>query len=203
MLFQPSIGILGNKLILNLAFTCQLNFISKKSFNAVHERLLKLCGWWPYIVVFDTGWMFCYIVSYFRAYCEIGLNMNKVLFFSHKLRSWESTCINYMHSTKWEFTMNHCNLSIFSTIYDNTKVKDTYCTEPSCSFRFFGLSGKLFISPCFCIKHIREYWEILAALTNSIYCNPIGALMNRFPVMVTPIGWREFPTIFWSVLSTQ
>ena len=39
----------------------------------------------------------------------------------------------------------------------------------------------------------------LAALTNSIYCNSQhGALMNRFPVMITPIGWREFPTIFWS-----
>ena len=40
----------------------------------------------------------------------------------------------------------------------------------------------------------------LAALTNSIYCNfQHGALMNRFPVMMTPIGWREFLTIFWSV----
>ena len=39
----------------------------------------------------------------------------------------------------------------------------------------------------------------LAALTNSIYCNSQhGALMNRFPVKMTPIGWREFPTIFWS-----
>ena len=39
----------------------------------------------------------------------------------------------------------------------------------------------------------------LAALTNSIYCNSRhGLLMNRFPVMMTPIGWRELPTIFWS-----
>ena len=39
----------------------------------------------------------------------------------------------------------------------------------------------------------------LAALTNSIYCNSQhGALMNRFSVMMAPIGWREFPTIFWS-----
>ena len=39
----------------------------------------------------------------------------------------------------------------------------------------------------------------LATLTNNIYCNSQrGALMNRFPVMMTPIGWREFPTIFWS-----
>ena len=39
----------------------------------------------------------------------------------------------------------------------------------------------------------------LAALTNRIYCNSQhGALMNRFPVEMTPIGWREFPTIFWS-----
>ena len=37
----------------------------------------------------------------------------------------------------------------------------------------------------------------LAALTNSIYCNSqCGPLMNRFPVMMTPIGWRKFPTIF-------
>ena len=37
----------------------------------------------------------------------------------------------------------------------------------------------------------------LAALTNSIYCkSQHGASMNRFPVMMTPIGWREFPTIF-------
>ena len=36
----------------------------------------------------------------------------------------------------------------------------------------------------------------LAALTNIIHCNPQhGALLNRFPVMMTPIGWREFPTI--------
>ena len=40
----------------------------------------------------------------------------------------------------------------------------------------------------------------LAALTNSIYFNSQhGALLNRFPVRMTPIGWREFPTIFWSV----
>ena len=40
----------------------------------------------------------------------------------------------------------------------------------------------------------------LAAPTNSIYCNSQhGALMNRCSVMMTPIGWREFPTIFWSV----
>ena len=49
-------------------------------------------------------------------------------------------------------------------------------------------------------KHIREYWEILrdlTALTNRIYCNSQrGALVNRFPVKKTPIGWREFPTIF-------
>ena len=39
----------------------------------------------------------------------------------------------------------------------------------------------------------------LAALTNNSYCNyQYGALKNRFPVMMTPIGWREFPTIFWS-----
>ena len=37
----------------------------------------------------------------------------------------------------------------------------------------------------------------LAALTNSIYCtSQHGALMNRFTVMMTPIGWREFRTIF-------
>ena len=37
----------------------------------------------------------------------------------------------------------------------------------------------------------------LAALTNSIYCkSQHGALMNRFPVMITPIGWKEFPTTF-------
>ena len=37
----------------------------------------------------------------------------------------------------------------------------------------------------------------VAALTNSIYCNSRhGALMNRFSVMMTPIGWREFPTIY-------
>ena len=37
----------------------------------------------------------------------------------------------------------------------------------------------------------------LAALTNSIYYDSQhGALMNRFPVMMSPIGWREFPTIF-------
>ena len=37
----------------------------------------------------------------------------------------------------------------------------------------------------------------LDALTNSIYCNSErGALMNRFTVMMTPIGWEEFPTIF-------
>ena len=42
----------------------------------------------------------------------------------------------------------------------------------------------------------------LAALTNSIYCNSQrGALMNRFPVMMTPIGWREFLTIFLSEIS--
>ena len=39
----------------------------------------------------------------------------------------------------------------------------------------------------------------LAALTNSTYCNSQhGTLMNRFPVMMTPIAWREFPIIFWS-----
>ena len=39
----------------------------------------------------------------------------------------------------------------------------------------------------------------LAKLTNSIYCySQHGGLMNRFPVMITPISWREFPTIFWS-----
>ena len=40
----------------------------------------------------------------------------------------------------------------------------------------------------------------LAALTNSIYrTSEHGALMNRFPVMMTPReGWREFPTIFRS-----
>ena len=37
----------------------------------------------------------------------------------------------------------------------------------------------------------------LAALTNSICCNyQHGALINRFPVIMTLIGWREFPTIF-------
>ena len=37
----------------------------------------------------------------------------------------------------------------------------------------------------------------LVALGNSIYYNSqCGALMNRFPVMMTPAGWREFPTIF-------
>ena len=37
----------------------------------------------------------------------------------------------------------------------------------------------------------------LAALTNSIYCNSQrGTLMNRFPVTMTPIGSKEFPTIF-------
>ena len=47
--------------------------------------------------------------------------------------------------------------------------------------------------------HIREsLLRDLAALTNSIYCNSQhGALMNRFPVMVTAVGWREFLTIFW------
>ena len=40
----------------------------------------------------------------------------------------------------------------------------------------------------------------LGALTNSIYCNSqCEALMNRFPVMMTLIGWRKFPTIFWYV----
>ena len=38
----------------------------------------------------------------------------------------------------------------------------------------------------------------LATLTNSTYCtSQHGALVNRFPVMMTPFGWREFPTIFW------
>ena len=38
----------------------------------------------------------------------------------------------------------------------------------------------------------------LAALTNNIYCDSQnGVLVNRFPVMMMPIGWREFPTIFW------
>ena len=37
----------------------------------------------------------------------------------------------------------------------------------------------------------------LAALTNSIYCtSQRGTLINRRPVMMTPIGCREFPTIF-------
>ena len=41
----------------------------------------------------------------------------------------------------------------------------------------------------------------LAALTNSIYCtSQHGALMNRLPVMMTPIGWREFPIIYLSVV---
>ena len=39
----------------------------------------------------------------------------------------------------------------------------------------------------------------LSTPTNNIYCkSQHGALMNRFQVMMTPIGWREFPTIFWS-----
>ena len=43
----------------------------------------------------------------------------------------------------------------------------------------------------------------LAALTNSIYCDSQhGALMNRFPVIMTPIGLREFSIIFWSVVET-
>ena len=34
----------------------------------------------------------------------------------------------------------------------------------------------------------------LAVLTNNIYCiSQLGALVNRLPVMMTPIGWREFP----------
>ena len=37
----------------------------------------------------------------------------------------------------------------------------------------------------------------LATLTNSIFSNSQhGALMNRLSVMMTPIGWREFPTMF-------
>ena len=40
----------------------------------------------------------------------------------------------------------------------------------------------------------------LAALTNRSYCiSQHGALVNRFPVMMTPIGWSKFPTIVWSV----
>ena len=39
----------------------------------------------------------------------------------------------------------------------------------------------------------------LAALTISICCNSQhGALMNRFPVMMTPIGWREFSNLLAS-----
>ena len=38
----------------------------------------------------------------------------------------------------------------------------------------------------------------LGTLTNSIYFNSQrGTLMNRFHIPI-PIGWREFPTIFWS-----
>ena len=34
---------------------------------------------------------------------------------------------------------------------------------------------------------------------NSIYStSQHEALMNRFPLMMTPIGWKEFPTIFLS-----
>ena len=41
-----------------------------------------------------------------------------------------------------------------------------------------------------------------AALTKRIHCtSQHGALVNRFPVMMTLIGWREFPTIFWSALT--
>ena len=42
----------------------------------------------------------------------------------------------------------------------------------------------------------------LAAVTKNIYCHSQhGALMNRFPVMTTAIGWRELPTVFWSDLN--
>ena len=66
----------------------------------------------------------------------------------------------------------------------------------------------IFINSLYLVSNLRRSEDTgkflllnLAALTNSIYCNSQhGTLMNRFPVMMTPIGWREFPTIFWSEL---
>ena len=38
----------------------------------------------------------------------------------------------------------------------------------------------------------------VADLANDIHCNIPPEALIQFPVMRPPIGWNEFPTIFWS-----